>query len=106
MKPLLMVVAALTLPAHAVTLIHLVFDAGVTQSQRQQFEGAATFWNSTIQGYDLAYDINGQVHPHSLTINVSVPAIDGVGGILGSAGPDTAVYYDNNPSGAPTIGLD
>jgi hypothetical protein len=100
-----LVIAALTIPAHAVTLINLVFDAGVTQSQQQQFEGAAAFWNSTILGYDLTYDSNGQVHPHALTINVSIPTIDGVGGILGSAGPETAVYYDNNPSGAPTLAL-
>jgi len=105
MKPLPLVIAALTLPAHAVTLLDLVFDAGVTTAQRQQFEGAATFWNSTILGYDLTYDSNGQVRPHSLTINVSVPAIDGVGGVLGSAGPDSATYYDNNPSGAPSWAL-
>jgi hypothetical protein len=106
MKPLPLVIASLfTLPAHAVTLLNLVFDAGVTASQRQQFEGAATFWNSTILGYDLIHDAGGQVRPHSLTINVSVPTIDGVGGVLGSAGPETVTYYDNNPFGAPTWAL-
>ena len=106
MKPLPLVVASLlTLPAHAVTLIDLVFDPGVTTSQRQQFEGAANFWNSTILGYDLTSDANGQATPHSLTINVSVPVIDGVGGVLGSAGPQTVTYYDNNPFGAPSWAL-
>ncbi|RYD52489.1 MAG: PEP-CTERM sorting domain-containing protein [Verrucomicrobiaceae bacterium] len=106
MKPLPLVIASLlALPAQAVTLIDLSFDAGVTQSQRQYFEGAASFWNTTILGYDLIYDGIGQVRPHSLTINVSVPAIDGVGGVLGSAGPQTAAYYDNNPVGAPTLAL-
>ncbi|MEK7949766.1 leishmanolysin-related zinc metalloendopeptidase [Luteolibacter soli] len=105
MNPLPLIAAALVLPAQAVTLLNLNFDAGVTQAQRQQFEGAAAFWNSAIVGYDLIYDSNGQVRPHSLTINVSVPTIDGVGGILGSAGPETATYYDNNPIGAPTLAL-
>ncbi|MCW1924908.1 leishmanolysin [Luteolibacter arcticus] len=105
MKPFLFALMALAVPARAVTLLNLTYDGAITGAQRQQFDDAAAFWNSTITGYDLIHNSAGQVQPHSLTINVSVPEIDGVGGILGSAGPETATYYDNNPVGAPTLAL-
>lgn len=91
--------------ASAVSLISLDFDGPMTAVQQQTFTDAADFWNSVITGYDLSYNGSGQIEPHGLTITASLPAIDGVGGILGSAGPDTATYYDDNPLGAPTVAL-
>ena len=91
--------------ASAVNLISLTFDGTVTPQQQVYFSTAANFINSAITGYDLLTDSSGLPTPHSLSIGVSVPAIDGAGGILGSAGPNTANYYDNNPVGAPTHAL-
>jgi len=95
--------------AGAVGLISLNFIGTPTQSQQQSFQSAADYWNSVIVGYDLTigYDNLNQPYnrPHQLTIDVSIAANDGVGGILGSAGPTTAQYYDNNPVGAPTVAL-
>jgi hypothetical protein len=86
-------------------LISLSFSGDLTQPQQAAFERAAGYWNSVITGYDLVYDGWGQETPHALEISVSVPVMDGVGGILGSAGPDTATYYDDNPLGQPTRAL-
>ena len=93
------------LPSSAVTLITLSFNSNVTPAQQQIFSDAASFLNSVITGYDLVSDANGDPTPHSLSISVSVPPIDGPSGILGSAGPVTATYYDNNPVGSPTYAL-
>lgn len=97
-------------PCHAVSLISLDFSGAMTSIQQQTFIDAADYWNSAITGYDLTlgYHPDNSAYPdrpHSLTITVSLPAIDGVNGILGSAGPTTASYYDDNPIGAPTVAL-
>jgi Leishmanolysin len=107
MKPIIpLILSALSLgTCHAVSLISLNFSGPMSPIEQQTFIDAADFWNSTITGYDLAFDSIGSVVPHSLTISASIPAIDGMNGVLGSAGPQTATYYDNNPIGAPTIAL-
>lgn len=97
--------AAFALPSARAALINLSFTGGITPPQQETFVRAAGYWNSVITGYDLIYDGYGVETPHSLQITVSVPVIDGVGGILGSAGPDTAAYYDDNPLGQPTHAL-
>jgi hypothetical protein len=90
----------------AASLINLSFSGPMGAIEQQTFIDAAAYWNSVITGYDLVSDANGNPTPHSLTINASIPFIDGVNGILGSAGPDTATYYDNDPfSPNPTIAL-
>lgn len=91
--------------AQAVSLINLQFSGTMSPIQQQTFIDAADFWNSAITGYDLMYDAVGSPTPHGLTITASIPYIDGVNGILGSAGPETATYYDNNPVGQPTVAL-
>jgi len=91
--------------SHAVSLINLNFSGEMTQVEQQTFLDAAAFWNSAITGYHLIHDGNGNESPHSLTINASLPSIDGINGVLGSAGWDTANYYDDNPYGAPTVAL-
>ena len=92
-------------PIQALSLINLNFTGPMSAIERQTFIDAADFWNSAITGYDLIYDSVGQVSPHGLTINASLPTIDGVNGTLGQAGWDTAKYYDNNPVGQPTVAL-
>lgn len=90
----------------AVSLITLNFSGSMTPIQQQTFVDAADYWNSVITGYDLTSDANGNPTPHGLTITASLPFIDGVNGILGSAGPDTVSYYDNDPfSPNPTVAL-
>ncbi len=91
--------------SHGVSLINLSFSGSMTAIQQQTFVDAADYWNSVITGYDLTTNSVGQFQTHTLTINASLPAIDGVNGILGSAGPETATYYDNNPVGTPTVAL-
>jgi hypothetical protein len=90
---------------HASTLISLSFSGAMTPIQQQTFMDAAAYWNSVITGYDLIYNGDGVVEPHGLMITASIPYIDGVGQILGSAGPKSATYYDNNPVSLPTIAL-
>lgn len=83
---------------HAVSLITLSFSGSMTPIEQQTFVDAADYWNSVITGYDLVSDQNGLPTLHSLTINASIPDIDGFGGILGSAGPTgNLAYYDNDP---------
>ncbi len=104
MKPLILGIL-IALPFHtseAVSLINLSFSGSMSAIQQQTFVDAAAYWNSAITGYDLTSNWNGQPEPHSLTINASIPQIDGVGNTLGSAGPQLVEYYDNNPAGTPT----
>ncbi|RYD54022.1 MAG: hypothetical protein EOP83_22625 [Verrucomicrobiaceae bacterium] len=92
--------------AQAVSLISLNFSGSMSAIEQQTFMDAADFWNSVITGYDLVTDEDGLPTPHSLNITASVPLIDGVGGILGSAGPVNGAYYDNDPlTPNPTIAL-
>lgn len=91
--------------SQAVSLINLSFSGSMTPIQQQTFVDAAAYWNSVITGYDLTTNSVGQFQTHTLTISASLPSIDGVNGILGSAGPQTATYYDNNPVGTPTVAL-
>ena len=92
--------------AHAISLISLSFSGSMTAVQQQTFVDAADYWNSTITGYDLTSDANGMPTPHSLTIDASIPSIDGPGGTLGFARPLTALYYDNDPfTPNPTVAL-
>ncbi len=76
-------------------LINLNFTGSVTAPQQQTFIDAANFWSTTLTGYDYLYNVAGVAEPHSLTINVSIPYIDGAYGVLGSAGPSTATWYLN-----------
>lgn len=108
MNPIVpLVLAILTVQtAPAASLISLNFSGPMTPVQQQTFVDAADFWNSVILGYDLISNGDGLPTPHSLTISASVPEIDGPGGILGNAGPQTIAYYDNDPlTPNPTIAL-
>lgn len=91
--------------AQAASLISLSFSGTMTAIEQQTFVDAAAYWNSVITGYDLIYANGGVTTPHALTINASVVPIDGVSGILGSAGPTSTAYYDNTVGGSPTMAL-
>lgn len=67
--------------------------SGLTASQEALFVSAKNTWENIITGYvttvnplDFADDLDGQ-----LEIAASAVAIDGVGGVLGQAGPLTGI---------------
>lgn len=75
-----------TLPTRHLAADVIGFDiqlnlTGFSTSQAAVFQSAAATWESYILGYKD--NINNTV----LTINASAATIDGVGGVLGSAGP-------------------
>ena len=80
---LLAVLALAPLPAAAFSL-DLTFNGGLTASQQQIFEDAAAIWESHIVGYQPG------ISRTSIPIDIEGIIMDGIGGILGSAGPDTA----------------
>lgn len=63
--------------------INVNMGGGLTPSQQAIFTTAADTWMGLLSGYQPGISIA------SLDINASGAAIDGAGGILGSAGPDT-----------------
>ena len=68
--------------------ITLELGSGLTDSQKDVFTQAELFWESQITGYE------GDIRfSPALTITANAAANDGVGGVLGSAGPRTG--YDN-----------
>ena len=98
MKPLLLALAAALAAApcaRAAIVIDLNFTGPVSTLQQQTFRDAANYWKSALTGYDLIYDIYGLIRPHALSIDVSIPVIDGEYGILGGAGLNTATWYQD-----------
>lgn len=89
-------------PAASAGLIGLNFTGAMTSVQQQTFVDAAAYWNSTITGYELSYLSSGEMLPHQLMIDVSLPYIDGVYGTLGSAGPTNGYYYFDAPLATAT----
>jgi Leishmanolysin/PEP-CTERM motif len=71
--------------ADAAFTITLNFDPSVTAPQQAVFNSAKATWESLVTGYQPGISITG------ITISASIPAIDGVGGILGQAGPTAGV---------------
>lgn len=70
--------------------ISLSFGAGLSPSQKAVFSQAEAFWESKITGYT-----HPVTFPTGLRISASSTNKDGVGGILGSAGPTTAYTHSN-----------
>lgn len=82
-----------SLPASAAVLdIQLTNLSGLSTTQLQVFEDAEDFWETHITGYQDGLNINAVV------IDASGTGIDGVGGILGQAGP-TAGFFQTATSG-------
>lgn len=88
--------------APASPLISLNFSGPIGAVERQTFVDAAAYWNSAITGYELTYLFTGELRPHQLSIDVSLPYIDGALGILGSAGPTEGYYYYDAPFATAT----
>ncbi len=72
-----------TAGAQAAFTINLSF-LGLTATQQSYFTAAKSFWETAITGYQAGISLTG------FTINAQGAAIDGVGGVLGSAGPSSA----------------
>lgn len=64
--------------------ITLTFTGGMTDDQKNLFYAAANRWQSII-----TEDVLDSAGVDDLSITVNATAIDGVGGTLGSGGPDT-----------------
>ena len=62
-------------------IITLNITGGLSVTQQNVFTAAKSFWESQLTGYKSGISITG------LTINASGTPIDGVGGVLGQAGP-------------------
>ena len=84
--------AAMTAPltAHAVFDIVLVFGGGLSPSEQTLFAAAETFWESVITGYAPGVLLTG------ITITATGAALDGFGGVLGSAGPSNLTFQGSH----------
>lgn len=82
---LLLLVSSSRLTAGLVN-ISVSFSGSFTSSQQAIFTAAEQTWETILNGY-----IATTGTPTSVVITASLPAIDGAGGILGSAGPLTGV---------------
>ena len=68
--------------------LNINYQGGLTSSQISIFEQARGFWESQIIGYDGPINFTP-----GLNVSAVGEAVDGVNGVLGSAGP-TAGYYN------------
>ena len=66
--------------------INVIFGGGLTVSQESIFSQAEAVWEGHLAGYQDGISIA------TLEINAAGVAIDGVGGILGQAGPTWGVF--------------
>lgn len=71
--------------AQAAFSINLSFS-GLTPTQASYFAAAESFWEGVITGYQASVSLSG------INISATGAAIDGVGNILGSAGPNSGVF--------------
>jgi len=78
---------SVTSPARALPLdINVVFGGGLTASQQNVFVQAEATWEGLIAGYQPGITLT------EIILNASGVAIDGVGGVLGSAGLNSAAF--------------
>ncbi len=104
MSGLSRVVASGALLAWSASASHAAFDlvinfSGGTTQQRQAFTNAEAYWENLISGYQTGISVTG------ITISAVIQPIDGVGNVLGSAGPTSSglVFGGVNPQGqSPT----
>lgn len=71
------------LSAHAAFDITVVFSGSLGLAEQAFFNAAETYWESVITGYAPGISLTG------LTINASGVPLDGIGNVLGSAGPSS-----------------
>ena len=67
--------------------------SAVDPAFRSYFRQAETFWESRLIGYNGSLPTEVKRQLRKLQINASTAAIDGVGGILGQAGPNQILRY-------------
>lgn len=78
--------------------IEVVFpDSSLTPAQQAVFTQAAQRWSEIIIGDVPDVFVDGIGLVDDITISATAPAIDGVGGILGQAGPDRLRAGSNLP---------
>lgn len=85
-------IAVTSTASHAVFNINLTFTGSPTASQISAFTAAEAFWESRISGYITPL---ATANIPSLNITANISPIDGVGGVLGQAGP-TFGFNDGN----------
>jgi hypothetical protein len=83
---LILTAGLLPLTAGADFSINFNFNGGLTSSQEQIFNEAKATWESYITGYQTGIIKTG------ITINAKAEAMDGIGGVLGTAGPSSASF--------------
>ncbi|MBC8142707.1 MAG: peptidase, partial [Armatimonadetes bacterium] len=83
----MLVLTTFAASARAAFNIVVNFTSTPTASQAAAFASAEATWESLISGYLTPF---AQTNFTSLPISASITPIDGVGGTLGSAGPNTA----------------
>ena len=82
-KSLLLAPFFLLVASAAPFTISVNFTGGLTLTQQAVFTTAANTWMSLLPSYQTGINIS------ALNIDAAGAAIDGVGGVLGSAGPNT-----------------
>ncbi|CAA0363899.1 Peptidase [Alteromonas alvinellae] len=84
------VAMCVSLPANA-GLFNISINnlGGLTPSQSSAFDGAVAFWETYLTGVQSVFD-------HSIVIDASGAPIDGVGRILGSAGPSSIIQFSDS----------
>lgn len=65
------------------------FDPGVAENYKSAFNDAAAFWETQITGYRY-----NSASLQGIVINANVAINDGVGGVLGSAGPTSGWFFN------------
>lgn len=71
-------------PASAGFQIHIVYDVGWTPSQRAIFESSKNFWQQQLGSYQAGIALTGPIID-------ATTFTEGVGGVLGSAGPTDVI---------------
>jgi hypothetical protein len=75
--------------SHVPFSIDIEFNGGLSASQQNTFIDAEDFWEKTLTSYTESV-----AFPPGMTIQAEGKDIDGVGGVLGSAGPRSAYRYN------------
>lgn len=83
--------------------ITVVYVGNVSPAQQAAFAAAAARWSQVISGDLPGVTLGNGTFIDDLQIQASIVTIDGVGGVLGQAGPDA--FRGGTPGGAGGAGL-
>ncbi len=84
-----LVTSTCALGAQASINITLQFDGSLSAAEQAYFTAAETYWESVLTGYQPGISVA------SIVIDARKVANDGVGGVLATAGWDTASFQQN-----------